>query len=182
MTKKMWTGLAAVGLSAAVLATAVPGVSQADTGPGGMGAALLLDRFDQVDADKDGKVTKAEVEAFRAARFAAADTDKNGSLSPEELAAFQEQEMAARKAARATRMLERLDANSDGQLSAEEFAAMGQRRSPFDRADTDGDGAVSKAEAEVLMKDMAGRGGHGGKHGKRGHGGGDGGWWWQDAN
>lgn len=178
MKKSTMTVLAVLGLSAAVLATALPGVMQAETGPDAMGPAKMMERFDEIDADKDGKVTEAEIAAFRAARFTAADTDKNGSLSAEELSAMHMAEMQSRMGQHASKMIERLDGNADGQLSAEEFAEMGQRKSPFERADVDGDGAVSKAEAEAMMQMMADRGGKNGKHG-RGHGMGHG---WMDAN
>jgi Ca2+-binding EF-hand superfamily protein len=147
-------------------------------GHGEMGAAKMMERFDAIDADKDGKVTEAEIAAFRAARFTAADLDKNGSLSAEELSAMQMAEMQTRMGQRASKMIERLDGNADGQLSAEEFAEMGQKKSPFERADADGDGAVSKAEVEAMIQKMADRGGKHGKHG-RGHGMGHG---WMDAN
>ena len=82
-----------------------------------------------------------------------------------------------RMAERSKKMVERLDANGDGQLSAEEMAKMGKRETPFQRADADGDGGISKEEAQAAM----GHGKKGGKHGKRGHGGDrgpGGGWWW----
>ena len=179
MKKSTLTGLALAGVTAAVLATALPGVIQAEVGPDGQGPAHLMDRFDAIDADKDGKVTEAEIEAFRAARFAAADIDKSGSLSAEELSAMQMQEMQSRMGQRAARMIERLDGDADGQLSAAEFAEMGKAKSQFERADADGDGAISKAEAEAAVQKMADRGG---KHGKRGHDGHGKGWWWMDAN
>jgi len=135
---------------------------------GGPHGAMLLQKFDEVDANKDGMLTEAEIQAFHAARFASADTDGNGSLSVEELAAVQMQQMQARVAKRSAKMLERLDANNDGALSAEEMAGMeksGKGKSMLTRADTDGDGIISKAEADAALADMAK---HGGKHGKRG--------------
>lgn len=175
MKKKVLTGLVLAGVSAAVLATALPMAAMAEKGPVGPAMGLMLHRFDEIDADKDGKMTEAELAAFRAARFAAADADGSGGLSAEELAAFRSEQMAERQSEMAGRMLERLDADNDGQLSAAEFAAMGGKRNPFDRADTDGDGAVSRAEAEAMVQKMADRGS---KHSGRGHGG----WWGQDAN
>ena len=65
---------------AGLTATTIAGVALAE-GPGGMGMMrggpmAGLD-FAAVDADKDGKITVAEMTAHRAARFAAADTDKD---------------------------------------------------------------------------------------------------------
>jgi Ca2+-binding EF-hand superfamily protein len=150
----------------------------ADTGPkGGPKGAEMLERFEAMDADKDGKVTEAEIAAYHAARFAAADADGNGSLSAEELTAMQLARMQDRMADRSARMIERLDANADGQLSAEEMAKMGERKSPFERADADGDGGVTMEEARAAVEKGAKRGKHG-----RGEGRGDRGWWWMDAN
>ena len=52
--------------------------------------------FAAVDADKDGKITVAEMTAHRAARFAAADTDKDGKLSRAEFDAAKEKQRAGR--------------------------------------------------------------------------------------
>ena len=98
--------------------------------------------------------------------------------------------MAERKLARATAMLTKLDSNTDGKLSPEELAAAGPQGTMFfDHADTDGDGAVSKAEADAMQAQMAermgdGEGrGHGKGHGKRGgHGGGMMDWMGGDDN
>jgi hypothetical protein len=45
----------------------------------------LEQRFDKLDADKDGKVTAAEFEAPALARFDRRDTDKTGALSIDDL-------------------------------------------------------------------------------------------------
>ena len=176
MTGKTLSALALAGIAAAALATAALAEKTPGAGPGD-GPVMQL-RFDELDADKDGKVTEAEIQAWHDARFAAADADKNGLLSPEELTAMQAARMQERLAARSQKMIERLDGNGDGQLSAEELAQMGKRQTPFQRADADGDGGVSKEEAQAAM----GKAGKHGKHGKRGHdrdrGHDRGGWWW----
>ena len=162
------TGVACLALAAPVLA---------DRGEG-RGPGMILQRFDEIDADKDGKLTEAEIQAWRAAQFAAADADKNGSLSAEELTAMQVARAQARMADRATRMIGQHDANGDGQLSAEELAqagsGMGAGPKLFAKADADGDGAISREEAEAAMGRMQGHG-KGGKGGKGGHGKGGGG-------
>ena len=166
--------LLAAGVSTAVLAQEPP------PGPPGEPEMFL---FDQMDADKDGKVTQAEVDAFKAARFAEADADKDGKLSPAELLVMREKAEAARRDAMAKAMVARMDTDKDGLLSAEELAAAGPGKGLIDRMDADGDGAVSLAEMDAAKDHMKGHG----KHGKRGHDGegrGDGprggwfGWWW----
>ncbi len=158
-----------------ILITAlVAGVALTSGSIAGIGTALAGDKdgkegwhgrqhghmIEKLDTDKDGKVSKAEFEAQRAADFAAADTNKDGNVSQAELSAFHEKKMAERKAEREKRMYERLDANKDGKVTKDEFKAGGM----FDRMDKDDDGMVGPDE----MK-------RGGKHGHHGpHGGPDG--------
>lgn len=52
------------------------------------GAALAAGpSFDQVDADRDGKISKAEATAVKGLDFAKADVNKDGSLDRSEYAA-----------------------------------------------------------------------------------------------
>jgi Ca2+-binding EF-hand superfamily protein len=122
--------------------------------------------FEQVDADGDGKITKAEMEAYKTARFEAADTDGDGKLSQDEMTAA----LDDRRMARAVDMVTRLDTDEDGLLSAEELAAGGPRRGPmdmFDKLDADGDGALS---LEEMQQARGAFGRHGGKGGHKGYG------------
>lgn len=168
MTGKLKTGAAAIVL----LSAAIGSAAYADRGPrGGEGPGeMMLQMFDAIDADKDGKITEAEIEAHRAAEFKAADTNSDGVLSADELAQKQIAEMTARAADRAARMIEELDDNGDGSLSAEEMTQTTRERR-FSRMDADGDGAVSKEEAEAAMDEF----GEGRRH-HRGGGHGMGGW------
>ena len=111
---------------AAALAGAVTlslaGAAMADGRMGGRGGMGPQIDFTAADADKDGKLTREEITAHRAARFAAADADKDGKLSAEELAAAHVARAAERASERApemvARMLNRADADKDGALSA----------------------------------------------------------------
>lgn len=87
---------------------------------------LLSKGFDAADSNKDGKLSKEELQATHeamrakhqerhAAHFKAADKDGDGALSQ------QEAEAAARE--KTARMFERLDANKDGKLTQEEMRA-----------------------------------------------------------
>ncbi len=169
MTGKFKTGAAAIVLLSATIGSA----AFAERGPrGGEGPGeMMLQMFDTIDADKDGKITEAEIEAHRAAEFKAADTNADGMLSAEEMAARELARMQARATERATRMIEEMDDNADGSLSAEEMNQTVRERR-FSQMDTDGDGAVSKAEAEAVMERFAG----GRKHRGDGMGHGMGGW------
>ncbi|MES2549753.1 MAG: hypothetical protein V4630_08665, partial [Pseudomonadota bacterium] len=92
-TKK--SAIAALAVMGALLGTA----ALAEKGGMGMGmgmdmdgegrGAMLTQMFDTMDADKDGKLTLAELEAHRTAEFAAADTNGDGALSADELSARQ---------------------------------------------------------------------------------------------
>jgi len=149
-------------------------------GPGGMhgmrGGPVM--NFEEIDTDGDGKLTQAEMEAHAKARFTAADTDGNGKLSADEMKAAAEKRAEERRAQRAermvTRMLERMDADKDGELSFEEMPGQkSQADTMFGRLDADGDGAISKDEmdkARERFSEHRGKGfgkGHGMGHGPR---------------
>ncbi len=179
--------LALVAVSGAALSTAV-GAQEAPEAPmtdapmapeavfGGMDFATL-------DADGDGKITLAELEAYRAARVTEIDTDKDGKISAAELSAMHMARMQARADAMAARMIERHDADGDGLLTAAEFVTPPAPQRMFDRADTDGDGALTAAEIEAAKERMAQRGEGRGKGHGHGHGrdrGDRGGWFFRD--
>jgi hypothetical protein len=158
---------------------AMPGMGH---GRGGMMAGPGLD-FATLDADKDGKITKAEMEDYRAARTAEIDADGDGFLSADELAAMQIKAFTERAQDMAARMVTMMDADNDGKLSAAELAARPGPEMMFDRIDADGDGAVTQAEVDAAkagMMERVGmyggmhggghRGGHGGEHEGRGWG------------
>lgn len=140
------TAVAALALIGAAFATA----ALADMGPGrgpGQGA-MLLEMFDSLDADKDGKISPAELAAHREAMFTAADANGDGLLDKDEIAAHQTAMMAERMARRADRMLERRDVSGDGLLSLEEMGK-GPAEAGFGRLDADGDGLISKEELQA---------------------------------
>ena len=117
-------------------------------------------RFQELDSNKDGALTKAEVDAaqVRAQQRATAavaqqvtqeftrlDTDKNGQLSQAEFrAAARPVRIAPNASADA---MNSLDTNKDGKISADEY-----RRpilAAFDRADSNKDGTISEAERKT---------------------------------
>ena len=141
--------------------------------PGFGGPGMMID-FARMDADKDGKVTLAEVTAFRANMVADADTDKDGLLSVDELAAHDAKMVQANAADRAAARVAAQDLNADGKLSVEEMLAPPMPANLFGHLDTDGDGAISQAEfdaAKALMQ-QGGFGdgdGDGHRHGRGDH-------------
>ncbi|MBL9054018.1 MAG: EF-hand domain-containing protein [Tabrizicola sp.] len=128
----------------------------AETGPGGDDGhghrgAKLLELFDSVDTDKDGKLSLAELEAHRSARFAAADTNGDGAIDVDELAAHELAEFQEKLAKRVQHMIDNKDNDGNGSLSADEIGK-GPAEENFARIDTDNDGAISKEEAEAALK------------------------------
>ena len=112
-------------------------------------------QFDEVDANSDGKITKAEILAHMEARFDKADANADGQVSEAELRSHIESEMAARIDKRVSHMMARHDENGDGQLNKNEMKPhrLGKM---LKHADADGDGAISRAEFDA-MKDKRGK-------------------------
>lgn len=126
-------------------------------GPGGDRGEMLIELFDTVDADKDGKVTYAELEAHRKAEFDAADTNKDGALNAEELSAQAMARFQEKLAERSQKMLDNMDNDGNGGLSPEEMGE-GPGMRNFARIDGDNDGFVTKDEIQAAMKHRPKRG------------------------
>ena len=85
-----------------------------------------------MDANGDGALDAAEMEAHRAAR-----------------AEKCKAKVAEKSGERQAKMMARLDANKDGLLQKAEMNGQGVERM-LKRLDKDGDGRISKAEAEEM--------------------------------
>ena len=160
MTKAFLIGAAAAAL------LAVPASAQQD-GPApafdrAQIEARIAERFQRVDADRDGFVTREEAEGARAgvraqrqerrgerreALFARLDADRNGVISREEFERPQARANGERRAERGERRAERGERR--GQRFAHRRARMGGGfgGEGFARLDSNGDGRVSLAEA-----------------------------------
>ncbi len=154
-------------------------------------AARKAARFDRLDADGNGEVTLAEMQAAHAqrrtrggqpdaerqargaerlqAQFARLDTDGSGGISRAEMDAAkgtraQNRSASADGEARAGKrgkrgggmamhgMLRQADTDGDGAISRAEFEAAAAQR--FARMDTDGDGTVSTEERAASREAM----------------------------
>lgn len=148
----------AAGGSTAALASGKPGMQRADRD------AVAQERFADMDADKDGKVSAAEMRAYHDARFAKVDANGDGKLSLEEL----DEGRKAERQEHMKKMVLWLDADGDGMLSAEEFEPRGGAM--LARMDADGDGALSMEEMRNGARRFHHRkdGQHGGRHGHHG--------------
>jgi len=102
-----------------------------------------------IDTNGDGKVTRAEADAFRDGQFAKFDADGNGSLNQDEYIAmaedFRHQMMLVR--------FKRHDANGDGAISKDEMS--GHMGMMFEHMDRNDDGVIDQSEM---------RRGHHGRH------------------
>mgnify|MGYP005845394363 CR=1 FL=1 len=123
---------------------------------GGWGRPAAGERmFERLDADGDGKVTRAEIDAARAADLATYDANRDGVLSVEEFAELH----AARTRDRMVRHFQFLDADGDGKVTEAEMEAPAARM--LRRLDADGDGAVTREEVAEARRGMGGRQGMG---------------------
>jgi hypothetical protein len=106
-------------------------------GPGAMGGGEV---FDQADADKNGTLTRAEVDAFRADKLRRFDAGGDGRLSLEEFQGL----WAEMTRPMQVRAFQFVDGNGDGQISDEEM------RRPLDafvdRLDRNDDDSVARDE------------------------------------
>jgi hypothetical protein len=142
----------------------------AEAGPGsghgfgrGAGAGHGFD-FAAVDADGNGSLTAAELQAFAVARVAVIDTDGNGTVSRVELVALVPDRMGPlmnpfgrdRGEVFADRMLARMGATEAGGIVIEDMVArrVSDMLAVFD---TDRDGAIAEAEADAGQARMAER-------------------------
>jgi hypothetical protein len=101
------------GLAASHLAFAQPGPDARHGGP--RGGMMMM-----ADANKDGKISKAELTASLEARFAKMDVDKDGQITQKDRDALRQQRQDAR--------FTMLDTDRNGQISKAEFAAGHQAR------------------------------------------------------
>ena len=116
-------------------------------------------RFEAIDTDGDGTLTRAEFQAHMDSRFAKADANGDGVLTREELEAQVGKHQSERRARMLDRIFEKRDADGDGVLSKAEMQA-GRQDRVFARVDANGDGVLSQAEFENAKHKRAKRLGH----------------------
>jgi Ca2+-binding EF-hand superfamily protein len=110
--------------------------------------------WQELDANKDGAVSKKEYDAFHADHFKQLDANKDGKVTQEEMDAMHKKMMDKCKPRYEDRFKE-VDVNGDGMLSKEEAEiGMPMVFAHFDETDTDKDGKISRAEMDAGMKKM----------------------------
>lgn len=131
----------------------------------------------RADTNGDGQISRAEFVAEADARFQQMDADHDGTLTRDEMKAFR-QAMHDRMVANGGRgdmppppppggkpPKDKADGGSDGAgrtITRADFTNRAAAR--FDRMDTNHDGTLDQAERDAARPKRGGRGGHGGHH------------------
>jgi Ca2+-binding EF-hand superfamily protein len=115
----------------------------------GPGVQADREAFRAADVDGDGKLSLAEAEAFEYRRiFDSVDLDGNGVITPQEAKEISPDFTMAK--------FREYDLNGDGKVTYAEFLkvqkAKGDVKKRFLAADLDGDGYVTKKEADTRVK------------------------------
>ena len=105
--------------------------------------------FSTLDDNGDGQITKAEVQAHRAAEFVKVDIDGNGSLSAEELMAKVDERCSKKMEKRVKWMFKDLDADGTGTVELAEMQAKRSGERMFGHLDANEDGMISQEEFDA---------------------------------
>lgn len=95
------------------------------------------DVINKQDADKDGKISKAEAKGKLNENFDKVDADRDGYITLQELQAIREK-------INPNAIVDKMDADGDGKISKTE--AKGRIAKRFDKIDSNKDGFITEAE------------------------------------
>lgn len=116
------------------------------------GGAAAEAQTQGLDANADGKISRAEFIAGRTARFNQIDKNKDGVINT---ADFPRAMSRPRAAEQLGQLIASADLNKDGAVTRAELSKAGTPA--FDRADTNRDGVVDQTEAASLRTALAAR-------------------------
>ncbi|MFC5346023.1 EF-hand domain-containing protein [Brevundimonas staleyi] len=150
----------AAGVAALAVLTAGSALAQQAPQPG-------QQRVARADADRDGRVSRAEFVDARVARLTALDTNRDGQISVEERRAAGQ----ARRAERVANRFARLDKDGNGAISREEFTAPREARADRPREGRRAGMQGQRGPRAHWAGNRGHRGGWGGHRGPRAEGG-----------
>lgn len=119
------------------------------TAPGTKAHRMGSEKFDMVDTNHDGAISREEAAAAPnlAGKFDEIDADHDGRVVPAELKAYAKTHRGKEGKAGKVKDIMSLDANHDGVLTRDEVAANPKAMKRFEAADADHDGRVTAEEA-----------------------------------
>jgi EF hand domain-containing protein len=156
--RALLAALATIPVSAIVSAQAVPKTPATPatpmtpaTNPVAPGGEQRPSRFDEIDANHDGFITKDEFLAAEKKRFDEFDTNHDGKIDAKEVASSPP--LMERNVKTAERMIKQWDTNGDGIVTADEYKTNAEER--FAKQDREGTGKLTKrapAPSPMMMK------------------------------
>lgn len=130
--------------------------------PGAKPQRMAADKFAHLDSNHDGAITRDEAGAAPqlSSRFDEVDADRDGRLTPAELKAYakthrKDPSEKAGKAGKAGKVgmtggFDQMDTNHDGVVTRDEIAANPKMAKRFDAADANHDGRVTPEEYQAF--------------------------------
>jgi hypothetical protein len=116
-------------------------------------SSLMLNQLRSADANRDRKITKAELSTFRAANFIRIDRSGDDVLTEKDIPAFLRRKGGPIDLAGLTTQF---DSNRDGKVSRDEF--VNGPTLVFDRADSNRDGTLTMAELDAAVASAKAKG------------------------
>lgn len=115
----------------------------------------------EMDANKDGSISKKEFDAFHNKHFKEMDANHDGKITSTEMLAAYPCKTQGRGDALISKRFDAADTNHDGALTKEEAKDMPMLSNNFDEIDTNKDGKVTPEELKAMMEEHRATGGPG---------------------
>ena len=145
----LFAALATLPMSALLSAQVAPTAPPAAMVPGAPGAPEAKPtRFDEIDTNHDGFISRDEFLASEKKRFEEFDANHDGKIDAKEIASSPP--LMERNLRTAERMVKQWDANSDGIVTADEYKKNAEDR--FQKQDKDGTGKIARRVPPAGMR------------------------------